>query len=343
MRPFQYLRQDSAHDAVRAGHWTPEDADRPSVTVPAQYLAGGTTLVDLMRLDVMQPHTVIDINPMAAAGLDVIAFDNRQGLRLGGLARMSDAADHPAVRENYPMIAQSLNLAASAQIRNMATLAGNVLQRTRCTYFRDVSYASCNKRNPGSGCAALDGINRRHAVLGVSDNCIAAYAGDFAQALIALDATVDISGPNGDRTIGFAKLHRPPGETPEIETSLAPGELITGFTVPAASWIRRSMYLKVRDRQSYEFALASAAVALEMDGGTVKQAHIALGGVSALPWRSRDAEAALNGRALDDDGLNAAAEAAFAGARPRDGNVFKIALGKRTLIRALRQTAALEL
>jgi xanthine dehydrogenase YagS FAD-binding subunit len=343
MQPFHYLRQDSVQDAVRAAHWTPEDADRPSVAIPAQYLAGGTTLIDLMRLDVMQPQTVIDINPMVAAGLDLIAFDKRQGLRLGGLARMSEAADHPAVRESYPMIAQSLNLAASAQIRNMATLAGNVLQRTRCTYFRDVSYASCNKRSPGSGCAALDGVTRRHAVLGVSDNCIAAYAGDFAQALIALDATVDISGPKGDRTIGFSKLHRPPGETPEVETSLAPGELITGFVVPAADWTRRSMYLKVRDRESYEFALASAAVALEMDGGTVKQARIALGGVSALPWRSRDAEAALNGKALDDDRLNTAADAAFSGAKSRDGNAFKIALGKRTLIRALRQTAALEL
>jgi xanthine dehydrogenase YagS FAD-binding subunit len=342
MQPFQYLRQDSARDTVRAGYWQDADRTQPSVAAPAQYLAGGTTLVDLMRLNVMTPRTVIDINPMAA-GLDAISFDRQKGLRLGGLARMSQAADHPDVRENYPVIAQSLELAASPQIRNMASLAGNVLQRTRCNYFRDISYAQCNKRNPGSGCAALEGVNRRHAVLGVSDKCIATYAGDFAQALIALDAVVEISGPQGDRKLAFAKLHRPPGDTPEIETDLAPGELITGFTVPAANWTKRSMYLKVRDRESYEFALASAAVALEMDGDRVRRARIALGGVSGIPWRAKEAENALAGKALDDETLNAAAEAAFRAATPRGENAFKVELGKRTLIRALRQTAALEL
>ena len=342
MQPFQYLRQDNAGQAAQADYWQGVDRTQPSVAAPAQYLAGGTTLIDLMRLNVMTPHTVIDINPMAA-GLDTISFDRQRGLRLGGLTRMSDAADHPAVREHYPVIAQSLNLAASPQIRTMASLAGNVLQRTRCNYFRDVSYTECNKRNPGSGCAALEGVNRRHAVLGVSDNCIATYAGDFAQALIALDAIVKISGPQGERRLAFAKLHRLPGDTPQIETDLAPGELITGFTVPAADWTRRSMYLKVRDRESYEFALASAAVALEMDGNVVHRARIALGGVSAVPWRAKEAENALAGKVLDDEALNAAAEAAFRTAMPRGDNAFKIELGKRTLIRAIRQTAALEL
>ena len=342
MQPFHYVREDSAQGAVTSQNWQSATRNEPAVAAKAQYLAGGTTLIDLMRLDVMRPTIVADINGLSNSPLGRIDV-SPQGLKLGALVRMSEAADHPELKQTYPVIAQSLYLAASAQIRNMASLGGNVLQRTRCSYFRDVSYPNCNKRNPGSGCAAFDGVNRAHAILGVSDNCIASYPGDFAQALIALDATVDIAGPNGARTIAFAELHRAPGDTPHLEANIAPGELITGFTVAAATWTRRSMYLKIRDRESYEFALASAAVALDMDGGTVKQARIALGGVAAKPWRAREAEAALTGKSLDDATLTDAAEAAFRGAQPREHNTFKLALGKQTLIRALRQTAAMEL
>jgi xanthine dehydrogenase YagS FAD-binding subunit len=306
------------------------------------FLAGGTTLIDLMKLDVMRPQIVIDINALDTTEFGRIDV-NRNGLRLGALARMSDVAEHPEIQSNYPVIAQSLKLAASQQIRNMASLGGNVLQRTRCSYFRDVSYTACNKRNPGSGCAALDGFNRPHAVLGVSENCIATYAGDFAQALIALDAAVEIVAPKSTRTISFAALHRRPGDTPDIETTLQQGEMIASFMVSPAPWARRSLYLKVRDRESYEFALASAAVALDLQNGTVRNARIALGGVATIPWRAKEAEAALHDKSLTAQTADAAAEVAFAGARTRKDNKFKIELGKRTLSRALQQAAALEI
>jgi xanthine dehydrogenase YagS FAD-binding subunit len=334
MHPFAYERVSDWATATQAA--------RDAGSVPAAYLAGGTTLVDLMKLEVMRPERVIDINALHDSRYGRIEL-SPDGLRLGALVRMADAADHRDVQHHYPVIAQSLQLAASAQLRNMASLGGNVLQRTRCTYFRDVSYAACNKRNPGSGCAALDGVNRMHAVLGGSDHCIATYAGDFAQALIALDAKVDLIGRDGARTIPFAKLHRQPGDTPDQETTLRPGELIVSFTVPAASWSRRSLYLKVRDRQSYEFALASAAVALDLQNDTVREARIALGGVSTAPWRAADAEAALRGKTIDDQSVAAAADAAFAGAQGHGHNDFKIELGKRTLRRALQQAAALEI
>jgi xanthine dehydrogenase YagS FAD-binding subunit len=340
MRPFSYAREERAQDALAA--FATQQTREPATDSDTQFLAGGTTLVDLMRLNVMRPQRVIDINPLSAGALGKIEY-GPQGLKLGALAHMADAADHKDVRENYPVIAQALYLAASPQIRNMATLGGNVLQRTRCTYFRDVSYANCNKRRPGSGCAALDGVNRRHAILGVSENCIAAYAGDFAQALIALDAEVEIAGRHGMRKMPFAELHVAPRNSPHIETTLVPGELIVGFNVGAAPWTRRSLYLKIRDRESYEFALASAAVALDMQDGTINEARIALGGVSALPWRGREAEARLKGKALDDDTLRQAADAAFQNASPRPDNQFKVALGKRTMIRALRQAAAMEI
>jgi xanthine dehydrogenase YagS FAD-binding subunit len=259
------------------------------------------------------------------------------------MVRMSDAADHPDVQAQFPAVAQSLQLAASAQLRNMASLGGNVLQRTRCTYFRDTSYSNCNKRRPGSGCAAMDGINRSHAVLGTSEHCIASYPGDFAQALIALDAQVEISGPRGTHEMPYAELHREPGDTPHIETVLKPGEMITAFQIPAAPFTRRSLYLKVRDRESYEFALASAAVALDLDGGRVKQARIALGGVATAPWRATEAESHLRGKPLDEQAATAAAVLAFAAAAPREHNAFKIELGKRTLVRALLQAASLEI
>jgi xanthine dehydrogenase YagS FAD-binding subunit len=338
MRPFLYERAataDAAFEDVEAAH-------RAAAASEISYLAGGTTLLDLMKLDVMRPSQIIDINPLQSSAYGRIEI-NHQGLRLGALARMSDAAENPDIKHHYPALAQSLQLAASAQIRNMASLGGNVLQRTRCTYFRDVSYRACNKRSPGTGCAAITGFNRMHAVLGTSDDCIAAYPGDFAVALTAFDATVEIANPDGRRFIPFTSLHRKPANTPDKETNLRPGELIAAFIIPAAAWMRRSLYLKIRDRESYEFALASAAVALDQRDGHVRDVRIALGGVATVPWRSLEAEGALRGKAVNDRSLAAAAEAAFADARGFGQNDFKIALGKRTLSRAVRQAAALEI
>ena len=337
MRPFAYQRAANASAAVQAlaAGGTGND---PLTESAVQPLAGGTTLIDLMKLDVMRPSTLVDINPLAGAWSTI----NLEGgnLRLGALARMSDVAANPEVQHNYPVVADALRLAASQQLRNMATLGGNVLQRTRCTYFRDVSYENCNKRHPGSGCAALEGFNRTHAVLGISEQCIATYPGDFAQALIALDATVEITGRSGVRNMPFAQLHKPPGNSPQIETTLAPGELISAFSIPGR-W-PRSVYLKARDRQSYEFALASAAVALDVQDGLVRDARLALGGVATVPWRAREAEALIKGQRFDDGLAQRVAEAAFAGARGSKHNEFKIALGQRVVARALHQAAAME-
>jgi xanthine dehydrogenase YagS FAD-binding subunit len=338
MHPFVFERVDSPAAAVRAGAGTRTGS---ALQNPAQYLAGGTTLLDLMKLDVMRPQTLVDINGLDDTALGRIEA-TRNGVRLGALVRMADAAENSIIRRDCPLIAQSLKLAASQQIRNMASLGGNVLQRTRCTYFRDVSYAECNKRNPGSGCAALTGHNRNHAVLGASERCIATYPGDFAQALIALDATVEITGADGKRMVKFAALHRQPGDTPEVETALQPGEMIASFEIALAPWMRRSLYLKVRDRESYEFALASAAVALNMHNDTVAEARIALGGVATVPWRATTAEQALRGRRIDDQSVEAAAAAAFAEARTHEHNAFKVALGRQTLARALHQAAAMK-
>jgi xanthine dehydrogenase YagS FAD-binding subunit len=336
MRPFAYQRAADASSAVQA--LAAADGNDPLTQAAIQPLAGGTTLIDLMKLDVMRPSAVVDINPLASSWSAI----NLEGgnLRLGALARMSDVAANPEVQHNYPVVADALKLAASPQLRNMATLGGNVLQRTRCTYFRDVSYGNCNKRNPGSGCAALEGFNRTHAVLGTSEQCIATYPSDFAQALIALDATIEVTGRSGVRSIPFAELHKPPGDSPQIETTLAAGELISGFTIPGR-W-PRSVYLKARDRQSYEFALASAAVALDVRDGLVRDARVALGGVATIPWRAREAEAALKGERFDDGLAQRGAEAAFAGAKGYKHNAFKIALGKRVVARALHQAAAME-
>jgi xanthine dehydrogenase YagS FAD-binding subunit len=311
----------------------------PPTVAAIQALAGGTTLIDLMKLDVMRPSTILDINPLAE-GWGEVKSDGGE-LHLGALARMSDVATHPQVQQFYPVVADSLKLAASPQLRNMASLGGNVLQRTRCTYFRDTSYANCNKRNPGSGCAAMDGVNRMHAVLGTSGACIATYPGDFAQALIALDATVDIMGKSGVRVIPFAQLHKVPGNTPQIETTLRPGELIAGFAI-RGRW-PRSIYLKTRDRQSYEFALASAAVALDVQDDAVRDARVALGGVATVPWRAREAEALLKGKRIDDDLAARAAEIALTGAVPRRHNGFKIDLGKRVVAHALQRAAMMEI
>jgi xanthine dehydrogenase YagS FAD-binding subunit len=339
MQPFVFERVDSPAAAVRAA----AGARSGSATQnPVQYLAGGTTLLDLMKLDVMRPQGVVDINALDVTPLGRIEA-TRAGMRLGALVRMADAADNPSIRRDCPMIAQSLKLAASQQIRNMASLGGNVLQRTRCPYFRDVSYSECNKRNPGSGCAAMNGFNRDHAVLGASPQCIATYPGDFAQALMALDATVQTIGPDGGRALRFAGLHRPPGDTPDVETTLRPGEMIASFEVALAPWMRRSLYLKIRDRESYEFALASAGVALDLRDGRVADARIALGGIATVPWRARAAEDALRGQAVGDAAFEEAADRAFAEARAATHNAFKVPLGKQTLIRALRDAAALEI
>ena len=337
MRPFIYQRAADPNTALAA--LAASSGDTPLTQAAVQPLAGGTTLIDLMKLDVMRPQALVDINPLAGNWSD-IALDGGN-LRLGALARMSDVAAHPEVQRNYPVIAQSLQLAASPQLRNMASLGGNVLQRTRCSYFRDVSYTACNKRNPGSGCAAMDGVNRMHAVLGTSDQCIATYPGDFAQALIALDASVEISGKSGTRSLPFAQLHKRPGNTPHVETALAPGELISAFTING-HW-PRSVYLKARDRQSYEFALASAAVALDVQDGLVKDARVALGGVATVPWRAREAEALLKGFKFDNGLAGRVAEAAFTGANAREHNAFKIDLGKRVVARALHKAATMEI
>ncbi len=337
MRSFTYQRATDPNAAMAA--LAASDGNPPPTEAAVQVLAGGTTLIDLMKLDVMRPQALVDINPLAGNWSEI----NLDGgnLRLGALARMSDVAAHPEVQRNYPVIAESLQLAASPQLRNMATLGGNVLQRTRCSYFRDVSYSSCNKRNPGSGCAAIDGVNRMHAVLGTSDQCIATYPGDFAQALIALDAIIEISDKSGTRSMPFAQLHRRPGNTPHVETVLAPGELISAFTVNGR-W-PRSVYLKARDRQSYEFALSSAAVALDVQDGIVQDARVALGGVATAPWRAREAEALLKGLRFDDGLAGRVAEAAFAGAKAREHNAFKIDLGKRVVARALHKAATMEI
>jgi xanthine dehydrogenase YagS FAD-binding subunit len=338
MRPFAYYRPSNSEALEAVLAESPRDV--PPTAAKVQFIAGGTTMLDLMKLDVARPEILIDINQFGdLAGIE----STPNGLRLGALARMDDVAHHSAIVRQYPVIAQSLDLAASTQIRNMASLGGNVLQRTRCTYFRDASWKACNKRSPGSGCAAMDGFNRAHAVLGTSSQCIAAYPGDFAQALIALDAEVEIRRGRKRRQIAFADLHRPPGDRPDVETSIAADEMIAGLFVPSIEWSRRSRFVKVRDRESYEFALASAAVVLDMaSDGMVNEARIALGGVATVPWRAREAESFLAKRRLSPEVAGQASEIAFRDAKPRRHNAFKIALGRRTLERALLKTASIE-
>jgi xanthine dehydrogenase YagS FAD-binding subunit len=333
---FEFHRAKDTGDALR---WAQafQETERGG-----HYIAGGTNLVDYMTLDVMKPAMLIDINGLRGTyGRIEVAPDR---LRLGALVHMAEAEDHPGIRRDFPVLQQALALSASRQIRNVASLGGNLLQRTRCEYFRERSWR-CNKRNPGSGCDALGGVCRQHAVLGISEHCIAAYAGDFGQALIALDATIEtIQGPSGStRKLPFADLHRLPGDSPHIETNLRPGELITFIEVPAAPWLRRSRYVKIRDRQSYQFALASAAVALDMDAGVVREARIALGGVATVPWRAKEAEAYLKGKPLSDSTAAEAAQLAFADAHSQPQNAFKVILGQRTLVRALRETREMQI
>jgi xanthine dehydrogenase YagS FAD-binding subunit len=292
--------------------------------------------VQLLQEYVRRPERLVSL-----AGL----LDNRievgaQGLTLGAAATMAEVAAHPGVIEQFPVISEALLNSASPQVRNQATMGGNLLQRTRCPYFRDVGYAACNKRAPGSGCAAIGGENRWHAVLGTSDDCIAAHASDLAVALVALDAAVEVSGIGGQRTVALADFHRVPRATPHIETVLEPGEVIAAITVPANPAARRSHYLKVRDRASFEFALVSAAVALEMDGARIRQARVALGGVGTKPWRVARVEQALAGASLDQAGLRSAAAFAADGARGQGHNDFKIELMQRVIVRAVQTAGA---
>lgn len=324
MNLFSYARADTVAAAVAALAADPK----------ARFVAGGTTLVDLMKEGVEVPDTVIDINGLPLDELVV----GPAGVHVGAMVRNSDLARHPVVRDRYTMLSQALLAGASGQLRNMATLGGNLMQRTRCPYFRDTAMP-CNKRVPGSGCGALDGYNRSHAVLGASESCIATHPSDMAVAMVALDAVVRIAGPNGERRVPAGEFHRLPGDTPHIETALAPGELITGVDLPPLPAGMTSTYLKVRDRASYEFALASAAVGLQVEGGTVRAARIALGGVATKPWRAPTAERALVGQPADEAVFRAAADGALEGAVARQHNGFKIELAKRTLVRALMDVA----
>jgi len=301
-------------------------------TPNSAFLAGGTTLIDLMKLDVEQPSDVIDINPLP---LDRIEALPGGGVRIGALARNSEVARHELIRTQYPVLAEALLSGASPQLRNMATVGGNIMQRTRCYYFRDVSFA-CNKRLPGSGCPALDGFNRIHAIFGTSENCIATNPSDMNVALTALDSMIRVSGRNGERTIPFEDFHLVPGESPQRETLLEKGDLITAVDIPASSFAANSLYLKVRDRASYEFALASVALAIEMSDGRIANARMAFGGVATKPWRARNVEQVLTGSEPSEDLFERAARAAVEGALPRRDNAFKVELLQRAVVKALR-------
>jgi xanthine dehydrogenase YagS FAD-binding subunit len=337
MRPFAYHAPTDPAAAVGLAS-VPASAH---VTAPVQYKGGGTTLIDLMKLDVMRPTALVDITRLTDERLRQVD-PGPDELRIGSLVTMAKLHEDARIVRDYPILTESLWQGASQQLRNMAFLGGNVLQRTRCSYFRDPSFAQCNKREPGSGCSALDGANRGHAVLGTSGHCIALYAGDWAPALIALDARVEVLGRSGPHTIAFADLHRLPGSTPHIETYLAPGELITAFIIPGGPR-RRSLYRKIRDRESYQFANASAAVALEMEGDVVRDVRIGLGGVATIPWRAHTAEQMLRGKRLTEATATAAAAAEFEGARTRKQNRYKAKLGPATMVRSLLEAQAMEI
>ena len=332
MRPFEYSAASDATSATRT----------VSGDLLARFIAGGTTMLDLMKLEVESPHRLVDINGLAAvdAAMSQIAELPNGGVRIGALVRNSDLAWNDLIRQRYPVLSQAVLAGASGQIRNMATTGGNLLQRTRCYYFRDTAMP-CNKRQPGSGCSAIHGHNRIHAVLGTSEHCIATSPGDMPVAMTALDAVVRVVGPRGERTIPLVDFHVVPGSHPERETVLRHGELITAVELPPLPFATRSHYRKVRDRASYAFALASAAVALDVQAGRIRQARVALGGVGTKPWRSRIAERTLVGHEPSPALFRAAAEAELASAVPQSENAFKIELAKRTMVRALITVAAM--
>lgn len=326
MRDFSYSRATSADQARQA-----------AIQSGAMLLAGGTTLLDLAKCGVFEPEAVIDITHLP--GFSDIEMD-AAGARIGALAKMGEVADHPAIRANFPAVSESLLLAASAQLRNMATVGGNLLQRTRCPYFRDpATFPACNKRSPGSGCSAIGGVTRNHAVLGTSEACIASYPGDLAVALVAFDASVDLGG----RTVLADEFFLTPGDRPDRDTVIEPGEMIAGIVIPASPAAKNSTYLKVRDRQSYEFAAASAAVGLELeeDGRTVRDIRVALGGVATKPWRARAVEQALVGKALDAASVEKASRLAMEGAVSYGANRYKIELAPRVVARAILQMGGL--
>jgi len=326
MNNFTYLQATQAKDATAAVR---DNKD-------AAFIAGGTTLLDLMKLNVENHGQLVDINMLAFKGIEQTA----DGLRIGALERMSDVGEHPLVVQNYPVVSQSLLMAASPQLRNMASIGGNLLQRTRCGYFRDTAFP-CNKRQPGAGCPAQDGENRGLAILGTSTACIATFPGDLAVALVALDAVLLLENAKGkQRRVPLVDFYLVPGNTPQKETVLEPGELIVSVTIPAATHARKSMYLKVRDRTSYAYALASAAVGVDVQGGIIRSARVALGGVGTKPWRSLAAEKILTGAPATEATFRAAAAAAVRDAQPREQNRFKVELAQNTLVRALTELTA---
>jgi xanthine dehydrogenase YagS FAD-binding subunit len=333
MNPFAYQRATAPNEALHA-----------IATKDSKFLGGGTNLIDLMKYGVEQPTTLIDVTH-----IDLIKVETTPtgGVMIGAMVRNSDLANHQLIRQNYPLLSQALLSGASPQLRNMATTGGNLMQRTRCYYFMDTAFPACNKRAPGSGCAAIQGINRIHAILGQSDKgttsgetCIATNPSDMNVALAALNATIHIQGPTGKRAIPIADFHRLPGTTPHLDTNLKPGELITAVELPAAKFAKNSHYLKVRDRQSYAFALVSVAAGLEMSDRTIQSAGLALGGVAHKPWRSLDAERFLVGTVAAPDAYKKAADIALAGAKGYEHNTFKIELAKQSIVRALTLAAA---
>jgi xanthine dehydrogenase YagS FAD-binding subunit len=324
MQPLRYLRATSYPEVLAA-----------TTSPGAAFIAGGTTLIDLMRLEVMQPALLVDITPLPFSTIE----ENTQQLRIGSLASNSAVAYHPAVKRRWPALSQALLSGASPQIRNMASVGGNLLQRTRCAYFRDLA-EPCNKRKPGAGCAALQGYTRMHAILGGSSHCIAVHPSDMCVAMVALDATVYARGPKGERSIPIRDFHSLPDDRPDIENVLAPGELITLVTLPATPMAARSTYLKVRDRASFAFALVSVAAAVEVKGGIIQNARIALGGVATKPWRSDEAEKALVGQRANLTTYKGAADVALAGAQTHKDNAFKVELARRTIVRALQTLEA---
>ncbi|HWS56224.1 MAG TPA: xanthine dehydrogenase family protein subunit M [Pyrinomonadaceae bacterium] len=327
MRPFKYVRASDAAAAARAVAANPR----------AKFLAGGTNILDLMKEDVERPDELVDLTRLKLA--EVRAAGG--GVSIGALAKNSDTANHPLIRRHYPLLTQAIVAGASGQLRNMATNGGNLMQRTRCQYFYDTAMP-CNKREPGTGCGALEGLNRIHAIFGWSDKCVATYPGDMANALYALDAVVRVRGAQGrERAIPVGDFHRLPGDAPEKDNNLQHGELITAIELPKSNFAKNSYYLKVRDRASYAFALVAVAAALELDGGRVRAARVVLGGVAHKPWRSAEAEAALSGRPASEESFRRAAEAALAGAKPLAHNAYKVELGKRAVVRALMRASRL--
>ena len=327
MHAFDFMRPGDAEAAIRVAAQTKTAQQGADV----RFLAGGTTLLDLMKLNVETPARLVDINRLPFAKVEATPDG---GLRIGATVRNSDLAYHPTVRRDYLVLSEAILAGASAQLRNMATTAGNLLQRTRCMYFRDTAMP-CNKREPGTGCPAITGSNRMLAVLGTSEHCIATNPSDMCVAMAALEATIHVQGPKGSRVVPIADFHLLPGNTPHRETVLEPGDLITHVTLPPPAADSKQVYLKLRDRASYEFALASAAVVISIRGGTVTWARIALGGVGTKPWRSPEAEAALAGQTANEANFRKAAAAALQGAKPQSENAFKIELAKRCLAHAL--------